>query len=143
VKGWIETDDRGREIGFRVDDSYLGYPHENVQAEFARLAADRAGGRPNVLVIGGGGYTFPRWVAATLPTASVEVVEIDPGVTEVAHRALGLKRDTPIITHNVDGRQFVQEQAPKGEYQLVVQDAVNDLSVPYHIMTKEYNDAVK
>ena len=37
----------------------------------------------------------------------------------------------------------MQEMAPKGSYQLVVQDAVNDLSVPYHIMTKEYNDRVK
>ena len=43
----------------------------------------------------------------------------------------------------MDGRQFVQEQAEPGHYQLVVQDAVNDLSVPYHIMTKEYNYAVK
>ena len=25
----------------------------------------------------------------------------------------------------------------------MIQDAVNDLSVPYHLMTKEYNDAVK
>src|SRR5262249_39083932 len=38
--------------------------------------------------------------------------------------------------------QFVHEQAPRNHYALVVQDAVNDLSVPYHIMTKEYNDQV-
>jgi len=43
----------------------------------------------------------------------------------------------------MDGRQFVQEHAPPGGYHLVVQDAVNDLSVPYHILTREYNEAVK
>jgi spermidine synthase len=125
------------------DPTFMGYPHEEVQAEFARLAADRAGGAANILVIGGGGYTFPRWAEAALPKTSVEVVEIDPGVTRVAHEHLGLARDTRVVTHNMDGRQFVQERAAPGHYQLVIQDAVNDLSVPYHIMTKEYNDAVK
>jgi hypothetical protein len=71
------------------------------------------------------------------------VVEIDPGVTEVAHRELGLSRQTAIRSFHMDGRQFVREKAEKGHYRLVIQDAVNDLSVPYHLMTKEYNDAVK
>src|SRR6185369_9066741 len=70
-------------------------------------------------------------------------VEIDPGVTEVAHRELGLSRETKIRSYHMDGRQFVREKAQKGHYRLVIQDAVNDLSVPYHLMTKEYNDAVK
>jgi spermidine synthase len=138
VKGWVEP--KG---GFRADPSYTGYKHEQVQAEFARLAADRADGSPSLLIIGGGGYTLPRWADATLPHATVEVVEIDPGVTEIAHRKLGLPRETKIITYNMDGRQFVQERGAAGHYQLIVQDAVNDLSVPYHIMTKEYNDAIK
>ena len=43
----------------------------------------------------------------------------------------------------MDGRQFVAEKAVPGTYDLVIQDAVNDLSVPSHLLTKEYNDAVK
>jgi hypothetical protein len=39
--------------------------------------------------------------------------------------------------------EYVQELAPRGAYRLVVQDAVNDLSVPYHIMTREYNQRVR
>jgi spermidine synthase len=112
-----------------------------VQAELTRAAADRAAA-PRVLVIGGGGYTYPRWVEAFVPSAAIEVVEIDPGVTETAYRELGLARDTRIVSHNLDGRQYVHEMAPRGAYDLIVQDAVNDLSVPYHIMTKEYNDDV-
>ncbi|MBI4318971.1 MAG: fused MFS/spermidine synthase [Chloroflexi bacterium] len=124
------------------DPSYLGYEHEQVQAELTRLVAARTSA-PRVLVVGGGGYTYPRWVEAFVPSASVDVVEIDPGVTETAYRELGLSRDTRIISHNLDGRQFVQELAPRGAYQLIVQDAVNDLSVPYHILTKEYNDHIR
>jgi spermidine synthase/predicted MFS family arabinose efflux permease len=125
------------------DPTYLGYEHEYVQAEFARLASEQSGGGPRILVIGGGGYTFPRWAEATIPGAHIDVAEIDPGVTEAAHAAMGLRRDTRIVSHHMDGRQFVEERAPKGAYQLIIQDAVNDLSVPYHIMTREYNDAIK
>ena len=124
------------------DPSYLGYEHEYVQTELARYQVARTG-RPGILVIGGGGYTFPRWVEAMLPNSTVEVVEIDPGVVAVNYDELGLPRDTRIVSHALDGRQFVDELAPAGYYALVVQDAVNDLSVPYHIMTKEYNDQVK
>lgn len=125
------------------DPSYLGYEHEQVQVDLTRFVAARASERPNILLIGGGGYTYPRWVEAFVPGAMIEVVEIDPGVTETAYRDLGLARDTRIRSYNLDGRQFVQEIAPAGHYHLVVQDAVNDLSVPYHIMTKEYNDRIK
>jgi spermidine synthase len=124
------------------DPSYLGYEHEYVQAEITRYELARTG-VPSVLQIGGGGYTYPRWVEAMLPRARVEVVEIDPGVTDVVHDQLGLPGDTRIVSYNLDGRQFVHELARKGTYALVVQDAVNDLSVPYHIMTKEYNDQVR
>jgi spermidine synthase len=124
------------------DPSFLGYDHEQVQAEFAHWMADRHAD-PSILVIGGGGYTYPRWVEAFVPTARIEVVEIDPGVTEVVHEYLDLPRETRIVSYGLDGRQFVQEMAPHGTYNLVVQDAVNDLSVPYHILTKEYNDHVR
>ena len=124
------------------DPTWLGYKHEEVQGELLRYAASR--NEPtHLLVIGGGGYTFPRWVEYMLPEVHNEVVEIDPGVTQVARSNLGLSPDTIIISHHMDGRQFIAERAQKGHYQLVMQDAVNDLSVPYHLMTKEYNDAVK
>ena len=31
------------------------------------------------------------------------------------------ERETRVVTHNLDGRQFVHEQAPRGYYALVVQ----------------------
>jgi spermidine synthase len=140
--GEVVRDARGDEL-FGADVSALGYSHEQVQSEFARWMYEAANKQPHFLIIGGGGYTLPRWMERDLPGASVEVVEIDPGVTEIAHRKLGMPRDTKVVTHHMDGRQFVQAVAQPGHYELVAQDAVNDLSVPYHIMTKEYNDAVK
>jgi spermidine synthase/MFS family permease len=121
---------------------YLHYPHEHVQMEFLR-AARAENPVPRVLVIGGGGYTFPRYAMEMLPETRMDVVEIDPGVTEVAREYLGLKSYEGMQVTHMDGRQFVAEKVPPGTYDLVIQDAVNDLSVPSHLLTKEYNDAVK
>jgi spermidine synthase len=125
-----------------ADPTFLHYTHEYVQVEFVRLAR-AAVAEPRVLVIGGGGYTFPRYLMEKIPETHVDVVEIDPKVTEVAYEYLGLQKNLHLNPVHMDGRQFVAERAAPGGYDLVVQDAVNDLSVPGHLMTKEYNDAVK
>lgn len=136
---------RGRPEGpdgeWRADPSFLGYPHEKVQGDFCMTAA-AATAEPRILVIGGGGYTMPRWIEAMVPEALCEVVEIDPAVTEVSHLMLGLPRETKIRSYHFDARQFVVEVARPGTYDLVMQDAVNDLSVPAHLMTREYNEAI-
>ena len=124
------------------DATYLYYEHEHTQVEFLRLA--RAGAaEPRALVIGGGGYTFPRYAMEVMPEAHVDVVEIDPKVTKVAREHLNLQPYANLTAYHMDGRQFVAERAAPGSYDLVIQDAVNDFSVPAHLMTKEYNDAVK
>lgn len=51
----------------------------------AMLDLEASLGRPlSVLVLGGGGYSLPKWVVSHMPKARVEVVEIDPAVTEIA-----------------------------------------------------------
>lgn len=124
------------------DPTFIHYKHEHIQMELLQAARARTAA-PNVLLIGGGGYTFPRFAKELLPETGMDVVEIDPGVTRVAYERLGLKRDYGIRDYNMDGRQFVAERTPPQHYDLVVQDAVNDLSVPWHLLTKEYNDSVK
>jgi spermidine synthase/MFS family permease len=129
------------------DPSWLGYKHEETQGAITRNLAVRPArsAQPlQLLVIGGGGYTYPKWVEnqPDLTHVGIDVVEIDPGVTEIAYRELGLSRETRIRSFNLDGRQFVK-QAGAGRYGLIIQDAVNDFSVPYHLMTREYNDLVR
>ncbi len=122
--------------------NFLYYEHEHVQMEFIRAA--RAGSTvPRVLVIGGGGYTLPRYAMEMLPETRMDVVEIDPGVTQVAREHLGLKEYEGLEIVHMDGRQFLAEKVEPGTYDVVIQDAVNDLSVPSHLLTKEYNDLVK
>jgi len=124
------------------DPTYIHYEHEHVQMEFLRAARSESP-VPKCLVVGGGGYTFPRYAKTVFPEMELDVVEIDPGVTRVAYEHLGLKKELGIRDFNMDGRQFVAERAAPKSYDLIVQDAVNDLSVPSHLLTKEYNEAVK
>ncbi len=98
------------------DPTWLGYKHEYVQGEILDAVQQR-NQETFLLVIGGGGYTFPRYVETLMPNVHIDVVEIDPGVTEIAHRKLGLPRDTTIQSFNMDGRQFVSEKALPHHYQ--------------------------
>ncbi len=93
------------------------------------------------LTIGGGGYTFPRYLELYYPNAAIDVVEIDPEVTRVVYKFLGLPKDTRISSYNTDGRWFVMHT--KEKYDVVFTDAYNDLSIPYHLTTKEFAQQIK
>ena len=101
------------------------------------------------LSIGGGGYVFPRYILELWPGSRVDVAEIDPAVTEAAIQAFGLPRDTPIRTINLDGRNYVDELLEKkrrGEqipqYDFIYMDAFNDLSVPFQLVTRQFNEKI-
>jgi predicted membrane-bound spermidine synthase len=95
------------------------------------------------LFIGGGGYTLPRFVELRYPKAEIEVVEIDPEVTRVAQTYLGIPKDTKIRTFNQDARWFVINTKEKERYDFIFVDAFNDLSVPYHLTTREFARELK
>jgi spermidine synthase len=129
------------------DPNYLQYGYIKVYAEIADYLAQRV---PNealrVLFIGGGGYTLARHIEATYPNARQEIMEIDPGVTRTVYERLGVDASsTRIITYNVDGRLMLNQLASSssaGQYDLVIGDAFNDLSIPYHLTTLEFDQQV-
>jgi spermidine synthase len=118
----------------------LVYGYEQVYAEATAYQARRRNPL-KALFIGGGGYTFPRYMAAVYPGSTLDVIEIDPGVTEVAHDLLGLARDSKVASYNEDARMFLK-RPPTVKYDLVMGDAFNDYSVPYHLTTREFNERV-
>ncbi len=119
------------------DPLYLEYEYIRVYEEFVRWQAKKRKSF-KALFIGGGGYTIPRYIEAKYPTAEMDVVEIDPEVTRVVHRYLGVSERTKIRSHNMDGRWFVMNCKEKGSYDFIFGDAFNDLSIPYHLTTKEF-----
>jgi spermidine synthase len=119
---------------------HIEYQYEKIYADvlkwrFKREAAFSA------LTIGGGGYTFPRYMEAFYPNALLSVVEIDPEITRIARRYLGLPDHTRIRSYNTDGRWFVINCREK--YDVIFIDAYNDLSIPYHLTTREFAGQIK
>jgi spermidine synthase len=122
------------------DPTHLVYGYEQAYAEVLTYRAERDE-HIRALFIGGGGYTFPRYMAHVYPGSEVAVIEIDPEVTEVAYEWLGLAPEMGIATYNEDARLFMARE-PAERYDLVLGDAFNDFSVPYHLTTLEFNARV-
>lgn len=93
----------------------------------------------STLFLGGGAYTFPRYMQNLYPKTNCDVAEIDPAVLKANQMAMGLPADTTIQTTIGDARQFVLKNQGKKKYDLIYGDAFNDFSVPWHLTTKEFN----
>lgn len=95
---------------------------------FGRLFELRPDAR-RVLAVGGGGFAFPKLVAAGHPGVRTDVVEIDPAVIDAARRWFFLDEAVALACEgggelNVicdDGRAFLERGA--GPYDAVVLDA--------------------
>jgi spermidine synthase len=119
------------------DPFHLDYEYIRIYEELMRWRMNRSG-TLNTLFIGGGGYTLPRCLELMYPTAEIDVVEIDPEITRVVHEYLGVPKNTRIRSFNEDGRWFVMNSTELEKYDFIVGDAFNDLSIPYHLTTKEF-----
>jgi spermidine synthase len=123
------------------DPAHLVYGYERTYAEVVRPVVET---RPQLeaLFIGGGGYSFPRYLEVQAPQSRVVVAEIDPEVTEIAHELLGLDRDTRMELFSLDARLLLTRLDQPNTYDLVFGDAFNDYSVPFHLTTVEFNRIV-
>ena len=124
------------------DPRELRYAYEQVGAEVAEFLQKRDN-RIDMLLIGGGGYTLPRYLESVYPNVNIDVSEIDPAVTATAYDSLGLARNTRTVSYNEDARQFLVTLDPARKYNYIHGDAFNDFSVPYHLTTREFNELVK
>lgn len=119
------------------DPTHLEYGYEQLYAHLTHRV--RPGDGPvSALFLGAGSYTLPRWLEATRPGSTIDAAEIDPLVLEANHEAMGLPRDTSIRTLLMDARQALRELRPAEKYDLVYSDAFNDLSIPFHLTTREF-----
>ncbi|HYU18084.1 MAG TPA: fused MFS/spermidine synthase [Chloroflexota bacterium] len=122
--------------------TYLVYGYIKVYAEMVEYVAQT---RPDyrAFFVGGGGYTLPRYMEAMQPQATIEVAEIDPGVTQTDFEQMGLSPATRVITYNADAREVVEQKQRGEKYDLVFGDAFNDLQIPYHLTTRQFAQKIR
>jgi spermidine synthase len=118
----------------RPDDLYSDY------TKFYDLAFHYKPDAKKILMLGGGGYCVPKHIGATRPDVDVDVVELDPGITDVARKYFSLKdRPGQRIFHE-DARMFINRESEAGaqKYDAVFEDVFgSSYSIPFHMTTTE------
>jgi len=93
------------------------------------------------LVVGLGGGTIPSFLHKHYPRTTIDVVDIDPDVVDVAKRFFGFRENDLVHAYVQDGRQFIERH--RGRYDIVFLDAFSSDAIPYHLATREFLQAVR
>ncbi len=113
------------------------------------LATRMAPSAKRVLMLGGGGFSVPKWILAGKSgldpeRVEIETVELDPGITRVAGEFFEAPVDDPRLrVHHEDARIFLNTRASRvdgsyGPYDLIFGDVFNSYyTVPFHMGTVE------
>jgi spermidine synthase len=91
----------------------------------------------DVLHVGGGGFTLPRYVAATRPRSRQVVFEYDAELVRIAREHLALAPSAGLRVRVGDARVRLAER-PDASADVVVGDAFDGVAVPAHLATLEF-----
>ena len=124
-----------------ADPTHLEFAY--IQRFAAAVDAAFPAGRPlRAVHVGGGGFTMPRWLAATRPGSTSTVLEVDAGVVDLGRRELGVDAIPDLDVRLGDARTTLAT-LPTASADLVVGDAFGARSVPWHLATTEFVDEVR
>jgi spermidine synthase len=98
-----------------------------------------------VLFVGLGGGTGPKSFLSHYHDVSVDVVEIDPMVVQVARSYFAAPEDPRLRIHVADGRAYLQRTRQR--YGAILVDAYSSGPsggiLPYHLATREFFETVR
>jgi MFS family permease len=100
------------------------------------------GGPLDTVFLGGGGFTLPRYVAATRPGSRSRVLEVDGDLVTLARERLGLRTSDALAVRVGDARVTLRRERPASA-DLVVGDAFGGRAVPWHLTTAEFMGDVR
>jgi len=104
--------------------------------KYYRLADHFNSDRKNVLIIGGAGYSLPNELLNKNQDLKIDVIEIDPEITEIARKYFDLKDNPRLTIYHEDGRTFINQNTNR-KYDAIYIDAFNDGTPPFQLTTKE------
>jgi spermidine synthase len=118
------------------DPTHLEFEYVRRMGHVLDLAAP-AGEPLDVVHLGGGALTLPRYVAATRRGSRQRVVEIDEPLTELVRAHLPLPRDARIRVRAADAREALATMHAQSA-DVVVSDVFSGARTPAHLTTVEY-----
>ncbi len=90
----------------------------------------------DLLVLGNGTGTYAKQSKIYYPQVKTDAVEIDPKIVDFSKKYFGLKNDEATI-YETDGRTFLADKNC-GMYDVIMVDAYHDITIPFHMATKEF-----
>ncbi|MFC5380121.1 fused MFS/spermidine synthase [Aquipuribacter nitratireducens] len=141
-----ETTDDGRELDVLVLDSLRhsavdvddpSYLHFRYTQLFGAVLSTRPAGPLDVVHVGAGGLSMPRWLDAERPGSASTVLEIDPALADLARERLGWT-DPPSTRVLAGDARLTLADLPAATADAVVGDAFGGLAVPWHLTTLEF-----
>ena len=104
--------------------------------KYYRLVKHFVPGFEKTLMIGGSGYAYPKDYLKQHSNATIDVVEIDPGLTLLAKQYFDLPVDPRLSIIHEDGRTYINRTQKK--YDAVFMDAYKSiLTIPFQLTTIE------
>jgi spermidine synthase len=95
----------------------------------------------NILVIGAGAYTMPKYFKEYYKATDVSVIELDPEMINIGNKFFDLKK-YDIRTTIGDAKILINKSNEK--YDVIFGDAYNSfISVPWYLLTEEWNNEVR
>ena len=125
-----------------ADPTLLQFGYVQRFADASGPYLDALGRPPDVLHLGGGGFTFPRYLEATRPGAHKPSWSSIRASSQVAREQLGFAPTDAIDVILGDARRSI-EALPTDSFDLVVGDAFGGLAVPWHLTTTEFLEEVQ
>lgn len=136
-RAWLLTVDGAPQSYLDLDDpTHLEFEYVRMLAHALDTAAPP--GRPlDVLHLGGGALTLPRYAAATRPGSGQRVVEADRGLAELIAERCPLPGGARIAVEIADARAALTATAPASA-DIVVGDVFGGALIPAHLTTLGY-----
>ncbi|MFE7232786.1 spermidine synthase [Streptomyces sp. NPDC002405] len=142
ARGWTLLIDGAPQSYVDLDDpAYLSFEYQRRLGHVIDLAAPA--GRPvHAVHLGGGAFTLARYVAATRPRSTQQVVERDAALVQLVRRELPLDSGARLRVRSVDAREGLAK-VPDGWADLVIADVFSGTRTPAHLTSTEFLDGVR
>ncbi|MDH6702268.1 fused MFS/spermidine synthase [Streptomyces sp. MAA16] len=123
------------------DPGHLSFEYQRRLGHVIDLVAPP--GRPIQAVhLGGGALTLARYVAATRPRSTQQVVERDAALVQLVRRELPWDANARVRVRSTDARAGLAK-VPDGWADLVVADVFSGARTPAHLTSTEFLDDVR
>lgn len=125
--------DKNTNSGMYLDDGSMLFDYTKYYELYKLFSPETK----SILAIGGGAYSVPKSIIETTPDISVDVVEIEDHLYDIAQDYFFLTDSEKLRNHVMDGRRFLYRSGQN--YDVIFSDVYHSFAaVPMHFATQDF-----